>query len=169
LQHLADDLLLLARGDAGGLVARRDPVDLDLVIAEECRVAVVPDGITLDTSRVEPAQTRGDAGQLARAFRNVLENALRFADSTVMVKLTAADEGARITVTDDGPGIAPEDRERTFERFTRLDDARTAATGGTGLGLAITREIVELAGGRVWWEAPPEGGSALCIMLPARR
>ena len=130
---------------------------------------MVPDGITLDTTGVGPAQVSGDAGQLARAFRNTLENALRHADSTVAVTLESRDGGVRITVLDDGPGIPPEDRERIFERFIRLDAARTTATGGSGLGLAITREIVELHGGRVWAEAPPAGGTALCITLPGRR
>lgn len=168
LEHLADDLLLLARSDAGGLTARRELVDLDAVVAAECRSATVPDRVTLDTSGVVPTQVRGDPGQLARAFRNTLENAIRHAHSAVAVNLGQTDGSVRICVVDDGPGIPPADRRRIFERFTRLDVARGAAAGGSGLGLAITREIVEHHGGRVWAEAPPSGGTALCITLPAR-
>ena len=72
-------------------------------------------------------------------------------------------------VVDDGPGISAADRERVFERFTRLDDSRSVAAGGSGLGLAITREIVEQSGGRVWIEGADGGGSAVCISLPAAR
>jgi signal transduction histidine kinase len=167
LQHLADDLLLLARRDGGSLTTRRDAVDLDAIIASECREAVLAEGISLDASDVVPAQVRGDARQLARAFRNTLENAIRHADHTVAVRLEQADEQARITVADDGPGIAPTDRQRIFERFTRLDEARSAVAGGSGLGLAITREIVEQHGGHVWAQESPSGGTALCITLPA--
>lgn len=168
LQHLTDDLLLLARRDAGGLGAHRELVDLDAVVAAECRAADVPDGITLNASQLAPVQVRGDAGQLARAFRNPLENALRHANRAVDVSVERANDRARITITDDGPGIAPADRRRIFERFTRLDDARSAAVGGSGLGLAITREIVEHHGGRVSAEDAPNGGTKLCITLPAR-
>jgi signal transduction histidine kinase len=166
LQHLADDLLLLARSDAGGLTARRELVDLDAVIVVECRAALVPDNVTLDQSAVTPVQVRGDPSQLARAFRNVLENAIRYAHSAVMVTLEPTDGHARIAVTDDGPGIPIADRKRVFERFTRLDPARGSAAGGAGLGLAISREIVESHGGRVWVDAAPGGGTAMWMALP---
>jgi signal transduction histidine kinase len=85
------------------------------------------------------------------------------------VRVEQANDRVRITVVDDGPGVAAADRRRMFERFTRLDDARGAADGGSGLGLAITREIVEYHHGRVWAEAAPSGGTAVCITLPVRR
>lgn len=169
LQHLTDDLLLLARRDSGNMGARRELVDLDAIVTAECRAAAVPDGISLSASEVMPVQVRGDPGQLARAFRNPLENAIRHASSAVDVRVEQAHDRVRITVVDDGPGVAAADRRRMFERFTRLDDARGAADGGSGLGLAITREIVEHHGGRVWAEAAPSGGTAVCITLPARR
>jgi signal transduction histidine kinase len=169
LQHLTDDLLLLARRDSGSMGTRRELVDLDVIVTAECRAAEVPDGISLHASDVIPVQVRGDAGQLARAFRNPLENAIRHANSAVAVSLEQANDRVRITVVDDGPGIAEADRRRMFERFTRLDDARSAAAGGSGLGLAITREIVEYHGGRVWADEAPSGGTAVCITLPVRR
>lgn len=166
LQHLADDLLLLARSDAGGMTARRQLVDLDVVIADECRAAAMPDDVTLDSTAVAPAQVRGDRVQLARAFRNVVENALRHARTTVEVAVEPTDRVVHIDVVDDGPGIPPEDRRRVFERFTRLDEARDAAGGGAGLGLAITREIVELHGGSVWMDGPAGGGTTVHLRLP---
>jgi signal transduction histidine kinase len=169
LQHLTDDLLLLARSDAGGWSGSHVLVDLDAVVLTECRAATVPEGIGLDTSGVAPTQTRGDAGQLARAFRNGLENALRHASSAVAVTVGQADGSARVTVTDDGPGIPVADRRRVFDRFIRLDDARSTTAGGSGLGLAITREIVEHHGGRVWVEAAPGGGTVLSVTLASGR
>jgi signal transduction histidine kinase len=168
LQHLADDLLLLARSDAGGLADRHRLLDLDAVVADESAALASTNGVAVRTALV-PAQVRGDAGQLGRAIRNVLENAVRHARTMVRVELDADDGRARLRVVDDGPGIAPADRERVFERFTRLDDARSVAAGGSGLGLAITREIVERCDGRVWIERGDGGGTAVCISLPVAR
>ena len=168
LQHLADDLLLLARRDAGGLPDRHELLDLDEVVAAESAAVPSTNGVAVRTS-LAPAQVRGDAGQLGRAVRNVLENAIRHARTSVRVELGATDGRATLRVVDDGPGIAAADRERVFERFTRLDDSRSVAAGGSGLGLAITREIVEQSGGRVWVESADGGGAAVCISLPAAR
>jgi signal transduction histidine kinase len=168
LQHLADDLLLLARSDAGGLPDRHQLLDLDEVVATESAALASTNGVTLQTA-LAPAQVRGDAGRLGRAVRNVLENAMRHARASVRVELDATDGRASLRVVDDGPGIAAADGERVFERFTRLDDARSVAAGGSGLGLAITREIVEQSGGRVWIESGDGGGTAVCISLPAAR
>jgi signal transduction histidine kinase len=109
----------------------------------------------------------GDRDQLARAERNLADNAARHASSTVTFTVAEADGEAVLTAADDGPGIAAEDRERVFERFTRLDDARSAASGGTGLGLAITREIVERHGGRVTIDPDWPVGTRLVVVLPA--
>ena len=73
-----------------------------------------------------------------------------------------------LTVTDDGPGIPPDQRERIFERFARLDDARTRAAGGTGLGLAITRDIIQQHGGSVVIGGDDGGGASFIVTLPAR-
>ena len=94
---------------------------------------------------------------------------MRHARTSVRVELVATDGHASLRVVDDGPGISASDRERVFERFTRLDDSRSVVAGGSGLGLAITREIVEQSGGRVWVESADGGGSALCISLPVAR
>jgi signal transduction histidine kinase len=168
LQHLADDLLLLARSDAGGLPDRHQLLDLDEVVANESAALASTNGVAVHTA-LAPAQVRGDAGQLGRAVRNVLDNAVRHARTSVRVELGATDGHAAVRVVDDGPGISAADRERVFERFTRLDDSRSVPAGGSGLGLAITREIVEQSGGRVWIEGRADGGTAVCISLPLAR
>jgi signal transduction histidine kinase len=121
---------------------------------------------------VSAAQTEGDAGQLARMLRNLADNAERHAESTVRFSL-AEDDAAHelvLVVADDGPGIAPADRERIFERFTRLDLARARDEGGTGLGLAIVQEIVTRHGGLVAAVDPDPAGSPgarLVVRLPS--
>jgi signal transduction histidine kinase len=97
----------------------------------------------------EPVMIMVDADELHRAVGNVVDNAVRHAQTRVAV-VAGVDHGqAVISVSDDGPGIASEDRERVFERFTRLDDARGRNSGGTGLGLAIVRDLLTRAGGTV--------------------
>jgi signal transduction histidine kinase len=167
LQRLLDDLLHLARGDAGALPQRRDPVDLDDLVLREADRLRATEERHVDLRGVSAAQVVGDRDQLARAVRNLADNAAHHASSTVTFTVAEADDEAVLTVADDGPGIAAEDRERVFERFTRLDDARSAASGGAGLGLAITREIVERHGGRVTIDPDWPVGTRLVVVLPA--
>ncbi|HYF46854.1 MAG TPA: ATP-binding protein, partial [Acidimicrobiales bacterium] len=87
------------------------------------------------------------------------------ADRPVTVTVTV--DGGRLVVDDDGPGIPPGDRERVFERFTRLDEARTRDDGGAGLGLSLVRAVVRAHEGRVWIEASPAGGTRVIVELPA--
>jgi signal transduction histidine kinase len=157
LQRLLDDLLLLARGDAGALdPSCAGPVDLDDVVT---RLVTEHRGRQprIDARGVRPVQVRGDGTQLGRAVANLLDNAVRHARSAITVTLTEDDGRAVLTVADDGPGIPAHERERAFERFTRLDDARSA-DGGAGLGLAIARDIAERhRGGLVLDTAAPDG------------
>ena len=163
LQRLVDDLLLLARGDAGALDVRAGPVDLDDVVARQ--VAEHRGGLPIDTRQVRPVQVRGDETQLRRAVANLLGNAVRHARSTVTVTLTEDDGRAVLTVADDGPGIPAEERDRVFERFTRLDDARSA-DGGAGLGLAIARDIAERHGGGLALITSAPDGARFVFTLP---
>jgi signal transduction histidine kinase len=98
--------------------------------------------------------------------RNLLENAERHARSAVSVSLAHDGADLLLTVTDDGPGVAPEDRDRIFDRFVRLDEARARDQGGAGLGLAITREIVAAHGGAVHLDDAPGGGARFVVRLP---
>ncbi|HET9517930.1 MAG TPA: HAMP domain-containing sensor histidine kinase, partial [Actinoplanes sp.] len=140
LSRLVDDLLLLARSDDANTrpAAAAEPVDVADLLADLAAryptVQVTPPG--------EPLVVLGDADALGRAVGNLLDNAVRHAASTV--RLSAVPQGSvvLISVVDDGPGIPAADRERVFDRFTRLDDGRARDAGGSGLGLAIVRELV---------------------------
>lgn len=148
LQRLVDDLLHLARSDAGLRSGVRQPVDLDdLVFREAGRLK--DGGHEIDLTNVSAAQVIGDPAQLTRVVRNLLDNATRHARQVVRVELSEVGGVARLVVIDDGPGVPIPERERIFERFTRLDDARTRDDGGAGLGLPIARDIVEAHGGEL--------------------
>jgi signal transduction histidine kinase len=163
LGRLVDDLLFLARTDAGRAPQRHQPVDLDdVVLAEVERFRAA--GHRLDLSGLSAAHVVGDGSALARAVRNLVDNAVRHADGLVTVSLGETDGRARLVVADDGPGVAPADRERVFERFTRLDDDRGRDHGGTGLGLAIAREIVEGHGGRLTVEDGSPGARFVALL-----
>lgn len=166
ITRLVDDLLLLARAD-DATVPRRPaaPVDLGPVVA---------DVVSRYAAARVPVRTQVDAGDLravavvddvSRALTNLLDNAVRHARSTVVVG--ARTEGPRLLllVTDDGHGIPAADRERVFDRFTRLDEARDRDSGGSGLGLAITRALVRRSGGEVRLEDASPGVRAV-ITLP---
>ena len=167
LQRLVDDLLLLARLDADptGAGAGDTVVDLDDLVLDEAH-RVVAGAVTVDASGIGPARVRGDARALGRAVRNVVENAVRHAIGWVDVTLSVEDDQAVLRVADDGPGIPADRVEEVFERFTRLDDARSGAAGGTGLGLAIAREVVERHGGTIAVDADYRPGACLVITLP---
>jgi signal transduction histidine kinase len=167
LQRLVDDLLLLARGDAGAIApGDRLPVDLDDLAEELVRQVRGDGGVHIDARGVQPAQVAGNRAQLRRAVANLLDNAVRHARTEVVVTVRETEDGrAEVVVGDDGPGIPPAERDRVFERFTRLDDARTVADGGAGLGLAIARDLAERHGGSL--ELVPNGsGARFVLSLP---
>ncbi|KRE60641.1 ATP-binding protein [Nostocoides sp. Soil756] len=166
LALLVDDLLTLASADEHAMVLRRSEVDLDDVVLAEAG-ALRARGMPIQVS-VEPVRVGGDQARLGRVLRNLLENAERHRDQVVRVVLSREGEHALITVDNDGPPIAPEDRDRVFGRFVRLDDSRTRGTGGTGLGLAIVAEVVAAHDGRVEATESPEGWCRFAVRLPAR-
>ncbi len=167
LQRLVEDLLVLASADERAMVLRLDLVDLDQVVVTEVgRARLRSEGIRFDLHRVSAGQVLGDRAQLARAVQNLLDNAQRHARSVVGVELSANQGTVTLVVADDGHGLALDDRERVFERFTRLDEARSADEGGSGLGLAIVREIISLHSGTV--EMGDAMVGARCVItLPA--
>ncbi|GLW06599.1 hypothetical protein Misp01_17290 [Microtetraspora sp. NBRC 13810] len=168
LSRLAEDLLALARLDErGGSPARREPVDLeDLVRQSVERYGEAPVPVTRDTGGDDACLTvTGDALDLGRVLTNLIDNAVRHASGEVRVGLRGGGTTAVISVTDDGPGIPEADRERVFDRFTRLDSARSRDEGGAGLGLAIVRETVRAHGGAVHLEDAGPGLRAV-VRLP---
>jgi signal transduction histidine kinase len=165
LQRLVDDLLALAAADARVAdAAHRELVDLDEIVLTEARRLRSRTEHHIDTGAVSGAQVVGNADQLVRAVHNLLDNAVRHAQSTVTVTLNETDSAAVLTVADDGPGIPPDQRARIFDRFARVDSARSSDNGGTGLGLAITHEVVVGHGGSVVVDDAP--GARLTISLP---
>ena len=166
MQDLVDDLLLVARNDIGGARRESKLVDLDVIVDEEVRQVRPASNIRIDMTRVSAATVTGDASQLARVVRNVLTNAVRHAGSRVELTL-AEREAVELQVDDDGPGIPVEERQRVFERFVRLDEARTQADGGAGLGLAIAHDVVVAHGGTIAIADSPIGGARVVVTLPA--
>ena len=143
LGRLTDDLLLLAKSDDPDRVSRRferiDVGDMLTAITQRYAGGRVPVAFT---DAGAPLWVDGDVDGLRRAIGNLVDNAVRHAATGVTVSLARDGSGVRVSVADDGEGIPEADRERVFERFTRLDDARSRDKGGTGLGLAIVRELV---------------------------
>jgi len=168
---LIDDLLFLARADERVEPATSDePVDLDeLVLAEIGRLRAAG-GPAVELAALAAARTTGSARDLARMLRNLGDNAVAHAQRTVALSLNRERDQAVIAVSDDGPGVPPADRERIFDRFVRLDQARSRSqnAGGTGLGLAIAQQIVQAHGGQIAVSDRVDGktGAAFVIRLP---
>ncbi|MGX9918932.1 sensor histidine kinase [Streptomyces sp. NPDC002248] len=163
LQHLAADLLLLARLDAGERPPDR-PVRLaDLVAREAAEHGL---RARIEPERADGYEVRGSAPQLGRILGNLLDNARRHARSEVALALRQEGADAVVTVSDDGPGVPPAERDRVFERFVRLDDARTRDEGGAGLGLAIARDAAHRHGGSLMAGERPGGGAEFVLRVP---
>jgi signal transduction histidine kinase len=163
LGHLIDDLLNLARLDARER-PHRESVDLtDLARAAVAATRATDQNARLDLHTNGPVLATGDRDALLRALRNLLDNATAVAD-TVVVEATQTPNGPTITVTDDGPGVPADQRERIFEPFVRLPQS---PRNGTGLGLAIVRRTIESHGGTINCDASPTGGARFTLRLPA--
>lgn len=169
MQRLVEDLLHLARSDgapAKNVAHPNELVDLDDLLLIEVGSGVWPSGVVVDSSAVSAASVRGNADDLRRILSNLLANAARHARSVVAVSCYESDGQSILMVDDDGPGIAASDRERVFERFVRLDEARNRDRGGSGLGLALAKEIAEAHGGTLHVEASGLGGASFVLRVP---
>lgn len=159
LQGLAADLLLLARLDAG---ERPGDARFDLgALARE-----QAEGRADVTVEARSAQVAGSRGQVGRVLTNLLDNAARHARSAVTLTVRREEEWVVAAVADDGDGVAEADRERIFERFVRLDEARSRDDGGAGLGLAIARDVAVRHGGTLTVGRAPAGGALFELRLP---
>jgi len=172
LARLTDDLLMLSKIEAGKLEFDFRPVALaEFVEAclETARLRAGSKGISLEADYPPnfPA-LRGDANRLREVLQNLLDNAVMYTPSGGHIRLEAvARNGAAIlTVSDTGIGIPQSDQEKIFERFYRVDAARSREAGGTGLGLAIAKHIVEAHGGRLWVESAVAQGSKFHFSIP---
>ena len=170
--HLIDGLLDLSRIEAGGLHAR-ERLDVSSIVATAAtRVLPLADqrGVQLVTRSGQAGLfVEGDERQLASAVTNLLENAVKYSDekSAVEVETMASGPWVDVVVRDSGIGIPAKDLERVFERFYRVDRARSRDTGGTGLGLAIVRHVATNHGGAVLVESEEGIGSAFTLRLPS--
>ncbi|KPI29693.1 sensor histidine kinase [Streptomyces sp. NPDC054962] len=165
LQRLAADLLLLARLDAGEgplAGARVDPAAL----AREEAAGRPEVTVVVEPGEQAPGEVAGSRGQLGRVLANLLDNAHRHARSAVTVTVRRAGGQVVVEVADDGDGVPEADRERIFERFVRLDDARGRDDGGAGLGLAIARDVAVRHGGTLTVRRTPTGGALFELRLP---
>jgi signal transduction histidine kinase len=179
LSRLTEDLLLLARldeqADQGDMRRQGEPVDVgELACSVVARYADSPVPVTVaPPPEIDPAaQVAGNRDRLDRMLVNLIDNAVRYAKSSVTVSVGGSGPWVELAVTDDGPGIPEADRERAFDRFARLDDARTRcdddAAGGAGLGLAIVRATAQSQAGTAHLESAPDGASGLraVVRLP---
>ena len=172
LTSLVETLLRLSYGDAGTVRLSRERLDLGqltrevagslAVLAEDRNQRLhldAPDGIGVVADRLI----------LREALRNIVDNAIKYSADGATIGVRAASDtgGATVTVLDQGPGIAPEHRERIFDRFYRIDEGRSRDEGGAGLGLAIAKWAVEANGGRITVDAGDRGGAIFRIVLPA--
>lgn len=169
LSDLVNNLLLLARADAGQVELRREPVDLAEIVRETVDLyqPVADDqDVILETFISSPLTLFGDRGRLRQLVTNLLDNALKFTHrgGRVTVRLETACAAARLTVADTGVGIAADDLPRIFDRFFQSDAARHGA--GAGLGLSICRWIVTAHAGTIAADSQPDVGTAMTVVLP---
>ena len=169
LSRLVDNMLVLARADAGGYPLRPADVYIDEIVGEcslALRVLTTERQVTIHAAAAPEMPARGDEDLLRQLIMNVLQNAVQHTPpgGTVSVELSRDDEGIAIRVTDTGRGIPPADQTRIFDRFVQLDDSRRGA--GSGLGLPIARWIAESHGGTLALEQSGPSGSTFRITLP---
>ncbi|HZC60527.1 MAG TPA: ATP-binding protein [Streptosporangiaceae bacterium] len=172
LTKLAQDLITLSRIQAAEPIPDPIPVDLSLVVAEaldRCRMKANAHGIELAAAGEPGLVVLGDEDLLVNALRNLLENAVAYSPEKTRVVVAThriAGDVVEISVTDEGIGIPQRDLERIFERFYRVDPARSRATGGTGLGLAIVKHVTAAHGGKVTVGSKVGEGSTFTLRLP---
>ncbi|MGA8988293.1 sensor histidine kinase [Aeromicrobium sp.] len=165
LDDIITDLLTLAESDHGLSVSEREDVDVGEVVAEQIRRLRSTSKLDIK-AEVSPVVVSASLHHVRQIVRNLADNAAAHARSTVELSVVEDGQWAFIEVADDGVGLAPEDRERVFDRFVRLDAGRARDAGGTGLGLAIVKELAESYGGSVSVDQAHMGGARFRVQLP---
>jgi two-component system phosphate regulon sensor histidine kinase PhoR len=172
LTFLIEDLLTISRLESGKVVFNLQPTSLREVTArveEDLQTRAADKKMRLLNQVPEEAVAWADGDRLQQVLFNLVDNAIKYGRLEGLVTVTAADKGqseVQVTVRDDGPGIPVEARERIFERFYRVDRARSRDQGGTGLGLSIVKHIVHCHGGKVWVESEVGKGASFHFTLP---
>jgi two-component system, OmpR family, phosphate regulon sensor histidine kinase PhoR len=173
LARLTEDLLELSRIEAGELKLEFQPVSVQQLVESCVETASLKArskqlGLNVTVPAGLPA-VRGDANRLQEVLQNLLDNAVQYTPSGGSIEVIAANPNSQIviTVVDTGIGIPQAEQSRIFERFYRVDAARSREAGGTGLGLSIARHIVEAHGGRIWVESTVSEGSRFHFSIPA--
>jgi signal transduction histidine kinase len=164
LEQLIAQLLVLAKSDTGQLGSRRQPVDLAALLAD-IRASVQVPGISIDIAVAPGTTTTGNPEELSRMFRNLVDNAARYARRRVLITAVRAADDLAIDISDDGRGIPVAERERVFDRFVRLDPSRGRGSGSAGLGLAIARDIATAHGATITLAEAEGGGTRAVITL----
>ena len=171
LSALVHEIIELSRLQVAGALQEMVPVRIDDVVAEaadRARTTADAKGVTLDVGGTRGLEVYGDHNLLVTAVRNLLDNAVAYSPehTRVGVGVRAVEGLVEIAVVDQGVGIAPQDQERVFERFYRVDPARSRLTGGTGLGLSIVKHVAADHGGEVTVWSQPGRGSTFTVRLP---
>lgn len=171
LSALVQDVISLSRLQGRDIVETAEPLEITRLVSEaidRVRTEASARDISIHNRQPEALSVFGDYDQLMTAIRNLIDNAVTYSPdgSTVWVEVTKHEDVVHISVSDQGTGIAEEDRERIFERFYRVDSARSRATGGTGLGLSIVKHTISNHGGEIMVESALDQGSTFIIRLP---
>jgi signal transduction histidine kinase len=168
LTRITEEILITSKLDRGELTLEQEPVDVAEVIqatveAVQAQVDEPPPIETDLPAEVEAAS--GDRNRIQQVLVNLLDNAVKYGEAPIIVAASSPDGRVRITVSDQGPGIAPADQPRVFEKFFRADPQLVHAPGGTGLGLYISRELANRMGGRLEVASEPGTGSTFILEL----
>ena len=174
LSGIITDLLTLTQMDSRDDALHLSEIDLSALTEETLHtLSPVADkaGLTIVSAIAPGVRLNGDATKLASVIYNLTDNAIKYTPEggEVRVSLTGKGKTVTLTVTDNGIGIPPEEQAHIFDRFYRVDKARSRATGGTGLGLSIVRQMVQLHGGQITLASEPGRGSTFTVTLPVRK
>jgi len=172
LTHLVENVLQFSRTERHGVRIAPEPTSLSELahdVVERFRPLAEPEGVRLRTRVDQGLEARVDRGAVQQILLNLLDNAVKYgpAGQTVTLGGEARDGGVQLWVEDEGPGIPRGDRERVFDRFTRLDGNGERRVAGAGIGLSVVRDLVERHGGRVWVEEGAGRGARFVLAFPA--
>jgi signal transduction histidine kinase len=175
MNRLVLDLLTLARLEAGTADLQKSGVDLNELlknVVDKFALQVRQNQVSLMWKEQGLPTIIGDGDRLVQVFTNIIDNALKFTPAGGRITLSAIQKLSQviISIADTGPGIAPQDQKRIFERFYQVDKSRQGgARRGVGLGLPIARQIILAHGGDIWVESQPGQGSTFMVRLPVAR